>query len=230
MPQMFSDDDLDVMQLVRDAFDPQRLCNPGKVLPTPRLCGEVPGPYRAASRRSRPGSPSASDDRWRRRFDAARRTSRPTPSMASTPRDDRRSPTTPSRSGRGARVARRASGCSPSSAAAAPSSDGVGTPSARRSRAVSTARLNALLVHRHGDLTATVQAGVTLAAAQSTAGAARAVAAGRQRVRRRDHRRHRRHQRHRPAAPPLRHAARSADRHHAGADRRPAGRSRADTW
>ncbi len=47
MPQMFSADDLDVMQRVRDAFDPKRLCNPGKVLPTPRLCGEVPGPYRA---------------------------------------------------------------------------------------------------------------------------------------------------------------------------------------
>ena len=46
MAQMFSDDDLDMMQRVRDAFDPQRLCNPGKVLPTPRLCGEVPGPYR----------------------------------------------------------------------------------------------------------------------------------------------------------------------------------------
>ncbi len=46
MPAMFSADDLDVMQRVRDAFDPQRLCNPGKVLPTPRLCGEVPGPYR----------------------------------------------------------------------------------------------------------------------------------------------------------------------------------------
>jgi glycolate oxidase len=46
MPRMFSDDDLDVMQKVRDAIDPQRLCNPGKVLPTPRLCGEVPGPYR----------------------------------------------------------------------------------------------------------------------------------------------------------------------------------------
>ena len=29
-----------------DAIDPRRLCNPGKVLPTPRLCGEVPGPYR----------------------------------------------------------------------------------------------------------------------------------------------------------------------------------------
>jgi glycolate oxidase len=46
MPRMFSDDDLDVMQKVRDAVDPQRICNPGKVLPTPRLCGEVPGPYR----------------------------------------------------------------------------------------------------------------------------------------------------------------------------------------
>ena len=47
MPRMFTDDDLDVMQKLRDALDPKRLCNPGKVLPTPRLCGEVPGPYRA---------------------------------------------------------------------------------------------------------------------------------------------------------------------------------------
>jgi glycolate oxidase len=46
MPRMFSDDSLEVMQSVRDALDPKRLCNPGKVLPTPRLCGEVPGPYR----------------------------------------------------------------------------------------------------------------------------------------------------------------------------------------
>ena len=46
MPRMFSDDDLDVMQKLRDAVDPRHLCNPGKVLPTPRLCGEVPGPYR----------------------------------------------------------------------------------------------------------------------------------------------------------------------------------------
>ena len=28
------------------AFDDQGLLNPGKVFPTPRLCGEVPGPYR----------------------------------------------------------------------------------------------------------------------------------------------------------------------------------------
>ena len=47
MPKMFSADDLDVMQTVRRAFDPNGLCNPGKVFPTPRLCGEVPGPYHA---------------------------------------------------------------------------------------------------------------------------------------------------------------------------------------
>jgi glycolate oxidase len=47
MPRMFSDDDLDVMLTVRRAFDPKGLCNPGKVFPTPRLCGEVPGPYHA---------------------------------------------------------------------------------------------------------------------------------------------------------------------------------------
>jgi glycolate oxidase len=46
MPKMFSADDLDTMQLVRCAFDPSAICNPTKVFPTPRLCGEVPGPYR----------------------------------------------------------------------------------------------------------------------------------------------------------------------------------------
>jgi glycolate oxidase len=47
MAKMFTADDLDTMQRVRCAFDPRSLCNPGKVFPTPRLCGEVPGPYRA---------------------------------------------------------------------------------------------------------------------------------------------------------------------------------------
>ncbi|MEV8633205.1 FAD-linked oxidase C-terminal domain-containing protein [Streptosporangium sp. NPDC051023] len=42
MTKMFSNDDLDTMQLVRCAFDPVGLSNPGKVFPTPRLCGEVP--------------------------------------------------------------------------------------------------------------------------------------------------------------------------------------------
>jgi glycolate oxidase len=47
MPTMFTADDLAVMQRVRAAFDPKGICNPGKVFPTPRLCGEVPGPHRA---------------------------------------------------------------------------------------------------------------------------------------------------------------------------------------
>jgi glycolate oxidase len=46
MPVMFAEADLDLMRRVRSAFDPLGLCNPGKVLPTPRLCGEKPGPYR----------------------------------------------------------------------------------------------------------------------------------------------------------------------------------------
>ena len=46
MPKMFSEADLDAFQKLRCAFDPDGLANPGKVMPTPRLCGEVPGPYR----------------------------------------------------------------------------------------------------------------------------------------------------------------------------------------
>ena len=43
MPKMFTAEDLNTMQKVRCAFDPQGIANPGKVFPTPRLCGEVPG-------------------------------------------------------------------------------------------------------------------------------------------------------------------------------------------
>ena len=43
MPRMFRAEDLDTMQLLRCAFDPAGLCNPGKVFPTPRMCGEAPG-------------------------------------------------------------------------------------------------------------------------------------------------------------------------------------------
>jgi glycolate oxidase len=59
MPKMFSGDDLAAMQRVRRAFDPAMLCNPGKVFPTPRLCGEVPGPYRA-----HPTEQAGLADRW----------------------------------------------------------------------------------------------------------------------------------------------------------------------
>ena len=46
MPKMFTAADLDTMQRLRCAFDLDGVCNPGKVFPTPRLCGEVPGPHR----------------------------------------------------------------------------------------------------------------------------------------------------------------------------------------
>ena len=46
MPRMYTDDDLDTMQMLRCAFDPRNLSNPGKVFPTPRLCGEVPGRHK----------------------------------------------------------------------------------------------------------------------------------------------------------------------------------------
>src|SRR3954469_6890032 len=46
MPKMFGEDDLATMARVRSAVAPHGLCNPGKVLPTPRLCGERPGRYK----------------------------------------------------------------------------------------------------------------------------------------------------------------------------------------
>ena len=45
MAEMFTPQDLDTMQLVRCAFDPSGSLNPGKVFPTPRLCGDKPGLY-----------------------------------------------------------------------------------------------------------------------------------------------------------------------------------------
>jgi glycolate oxidase len=43
MPVMFAEPDLETMQLVRCAFDPEHLSNPEKVFPRPRLCGERQG-------------------------------------------------------------------------------------------------------------------------------------------------------------------------------------------
>jgi glycolate oxidase len=45
MGELFTDADLETMNFVRCAFDPERVFNPGKVFPTPRLCGDVPGTY-----------------------------------------------------------------------------------------------------------------------------------------------------------------------------------------
>jgi len=41
LPLIFSEDDMDAMLRVRAAFDPSGLCNPGKIIPLPRGCGEA---------------------------------------------------------------------------------------------------------------------------------------------------------------------------------------------
>ncbi len=52
MPWLFSEDDLSVMRQVRDVFNPDGLCNPGKIFPTEGQSGEMimtPAPSRAAA-------------------------------------------------------------------------------------------------------------------------------------------------------------------------------------
>lgn len=41
MPLIFSDDDLDTMRKIKNVFNPKGLLNPGKVLPTGKMCGEL---------------------------------------------------------------------------------------------------------------------------------------------------------------------------------------------
>src|SRR2546427_1468121 len=41
LPLIFSEDDMEAMLAVRAAFDGSGLCNPGKIIPTPRGCGEA---------------------------------------------------------------------------------------------------------------------------------------------------------------------------------------------
>jgi FAD/FMN-containing dehydrogenase len=43
MPLIFSADDLELMVRIRDLFNPQGRLNPGKVLPTGKMCGELRG-------------------------------------------------------------------------------------------------------------------------------------------------------------------------------------------
>ncbi len=47
MPEMFSATDLETMQWVRQVFDPLRIANPTKLLPTPRTCGEAAKSFNA---------------------------------------------------------------------------------------------------------------------------------------------------------------------------------------
>jgi glycolate oxidase len=43
---MFNEADMATHQLIRCALNPDNMCNPNKLYPTPRLCGELPGRYR----------------------------------------------------------------------------------------------------------------------------------------------------------------------------------------
>ena len=68
LPLIFSDDDMSAMLQVRAAFDPSGLCNPGKIIPMPKGCGEgravathsvsVPGAIATGSRGRFEGTPS----------------------------------------------------------------------------------------------------------------------------------------------------------------------------
>jgi glycolate oxidase len=44
MPLVFTEQDITVMQNVRAVFNPQNLCNPGKIFPTPGRCVELGPP------------------------------------------------------------------------------------------------------------------------------------------------------------------------------------------
>ncbi|MBA2731920.1 MAG: FAD-binding protein, partial [Acidobacteria bacterium] len=55
LPLIFNADDMEVMLRVRAAFDPTGLCNPGKIIPTPRTCSEA----KAATRHTKNIQPEA---------------------------------------------------------------------------------------------------------------------------------------------------------------------------
>jgi glycolate oxidase len=46
MSLIFSEADLDFMRRLRDAFNPRNLCNPGKIFPSRKACGESGPAYR----------------------------------------------------------------------------------------------------------------------------------------------------------------------------------------
>ncbi len=48
MPLLFTEDDLDVMSSLRDAFNGSEILNPQKMLPMPRMCREITGPSQNA--------------------------------------------------------------------------------------------------------------------------------------------------------------------------------------
>ncbi|HEX8284728.1 MAG TPA: FAD-linked oxidase C-terminal domain-containing protein [Pyrinomonadaceae bacterium] len=62
LPLVFSDEDLSAMLRVRAAFDPAGLCNPGKIIPAPKGCGEARVVAEAGARRRANGDGRAAVD------------------------------------------------------------------------------------------------------------------------------------------------------------------------
>ena len=48
MPLLFTEEDLAIMTDLRNAFNGDEVLNPGKMLPTPRMCREIAGRSRNA--------------------------------------------------------------------------------------------------------------------------------------------------------------------------------------
>ena len=44
MSRLFTEEDLDVMISLRNAFNGRDILNPQKIFPTPRMCREITGP------------------------------------------------------------------------------------------------------------------------------------------------------------------------------------------
>ena len=79
---IFSDDDMAAMLQVRSAFDPSGLCNPGKIIPLPRGCGE--GRAVATVEVSEPGAVATGSARPQRRETSSSSTNL---SLSDLPRD-----------------------------------------------------------------------------------------------------------------------------------------------
>jgi len=83
LPLIFTDDDMAAMLQVRAAFDPSGLCNPGKIIPLPRGCGE--GRAVATQFMSEPGADRGPRARSPRGVvDATGLKPEPSPSISST--------------------------------------------------------------------------------------------------------------------------------------------------
>ena len=178
MPVMFAEPDLDTMQRVRCAFDPQRIANPDKIFPRPRLCGESPGPYQ----------PHPLENRRR---GGTLLTGGPMTAATASPADfaaivgeDYVKPTDSAAAILGCSPAWMLAPGSPEEVAAvlraassagwriAPrgggSKLGWGNPPPALDAILSLHRLNRVLEHAWGDMTATVEAGCTVAHLQQT--------------------------------------------------------------